>query len=219
MVSLFMTQGIKDAFQSKTADALSCFAMLYSFFYRQSMKGVCIGFTISEHCYWLTKFLWFFSNQSPEVLFPRLAAVAIFCSDFWLVLWVYLCFSSLIRFRWFWSITIETRDFLRISVIYCKLSQRAWFLSSHSSHVMYQAALQLNGTSRNQYNSPGKSPTTDYIEVVSWSKEPNNGNFSLKREYRWSFDPTTELNPLGSSQIHVKFDVSPGPRTLGLVFC
>ena len=91
------------------------------------MKGVCIGFTISEHCYWLTKFLWFFSNQSPEVLFPRLAAVAIFCSVFWLVLWVYLCFSSLIRFRWFWSITIEIRDFLRISVIYCKLSQRAWF--------------------------------------------------------------------------------------------
>lgn len=35
------------------------------------------------------------------------------------------------------------------------------------NHVMYQAALQLNGTSRNQYSSPGKSPTTDYIEVVS----------------------------------------------------
>jgi len=35
------------------------------------------------------------------------------------------------------------------------------------NHVVYQAALQLNGTSRNQYNSPGKSPTTDYIEVVS----------------------------------------------------
>lgn len=41
---------------------------------------------------------------------------------------------------------------------------------------MYQAALQLNGTSRNQYNSPGKSPTTDYIEVVSTVNRVNRKN-------------------------------------------
>ncbi|KAJ7371507.1 hypothetical protein OS493_024846 [Desmophyllum pertusum] len=35
------------------------------------------------------------------------------------------------------------------------------------NHVMYQAALQLNGTTRNHYNSPGKNTATDYIEVVS----------------------------------------------------
>lgn len=32
---------------------------------------------------------------------------------------------------------------------------------------MYQAALQLNGTSRNHHNSPVKYSATDYIEVVS----------------------------------------------------
>ena len=55
---------------------------------------------------------------------------------------------------------------------------------------MYQAALQLNGTSRNQYNSPGKSPTTDYIEVVSTANRVHRKNqittiFGLKRERRW----------------------------------
>lgn len=35
------------------------------------------------------------------------------------------------------------------------------------NHVMYQAALQLNGTSRNHHNSPVKYSATDYIEVVS----------------------------------------------------
>lgn len=34
------------------------------------------------------------------------------------------------------------------------------------SHVMYQAALELNGTTRHHY-SPGRNTTTDYIEVVS----------------------------------------------------
>lgn len=62
------------------------------------------------------------------------------------------------------------RDFYNLS------RQSVWFLFSHYSHVMYQAALQLNGTSRNQYSSPGKSPTTDYIEVVSTVNRVNRKN-------------------------------------------
>lgn len=42
------------------------------------------------------------------------------------------------------------------------------------NHVMYQAALQLNGTTRNYYNSPGKHAGNDYIEVVSgpYNRDP-----------------------------------------------
>ena len=47
---------------------------------------------------------------------------------------------------------------------------------------MYQAALQLNGSTRSHYNSPAKNLTTDYIEVVSTSGLPRSGksqvNFS-----------------------------------------
>ncbi|XP_022787093.1 ras/Rap GTPase-activating protein SynGAP-like [Stylophora pistillata] len=35
------------------------------------------------------------------------------------------------------------------------------------NHVMYQAALQLNGVSRNHHNSSVKNSATDYIDVVS----------------------------------------------------